>query len=232
MARTCTATARNNPLSPCPPKKAATLYAVACLSKAWAPFSATSQRSRRALRDGRGGLNDEPSQSRGAPDQIQNDSTQREMLLSVVRTRLFGQTQLVSDVEWLIKTLNRLSLYRNILIHTEAIFSPYMRQAPSASPAGARIASRQRFDIITHDKVWRDLAGDLNSLTAYGFVLSTLMQAVPSPPHSSLRKPKLLSLEQIDRIEAQISRLAQSKARSRQQSSSTATPAKRRNARA
>lgn len=163
--------------------------------------------------------------------QIQNDSTQREMLISVVRTRLFDQKQLVANVEWLIKTLNRLSTYRNILVHTEAIFSPYMRQAPAASPAGARTGARQRFDNITHDKFWRDLAGDLNALTSYSFSLSTIMQTL-SPQRSSLRKPKLLSLAQIDRIEGQISRLAQSKAHFRQQSSSLAKPMKRPNARA
>ena len=165
-------------------------------------------------------------------NQIQNDSTQREMLLGVIRIRLVDHKQLVDATEWVIKTLNRLSLYRNIIAHTAALFSPYLKRTPAADPAGARIMHRQRFDIIAHDRFWRDLAGDLNALANYSLAIASMMHD-PSKPRASLRKPKLLSLAQIDRIDSQISRLVQSKERSRQQPSSKAKPrTKRRNARA
>ena len=154
------------------------------------------------------------------------------MVLDVVRIRLIDRGRLVAQIEWLIKKLDKLALYRNIIAHTAALFSPYLTLTPAADPAGARFIHRQRFDNIAHEKFWRDFAGDLNALTSYSFAIVSMMHD-PAKPRSSLRRPKLLSLAQIARIEDQINQLAQSKARSRQPpSSKMKLTKKRRNARA
>lgn len=150
--------------------------------------------------------------------QIQNDSTQRTMLLSVARSELGARKQMLRRVEWLINVAGRLSAYRNIVAHTPAIFSPYMVAIPIADPTAAREQARLRFNEIKHDEFWRKLTGDLNALAQYAHRLAfdIYRPGFDGPlPH----RPKLRSLEQIQRIEGQIGRLAQSAAPPHPQSS-------------
>jgi hypothetical protein len=150
---------------------------------------------------------------------IQNDSTQRDMLLNVARAELTEQQSLLRRIIWLVKTANQLSSYRNIAAHTPAIFSPHFRFLPAADPTAAREGARKKFNEIKHDDFWRTLTGDLNSLSLYaGAVAFEILGWNPREPLP--HRPRLRSLAHIAQIEGQIGRLAQSEAHSLRQSAS------------
>jgi hypothetical protein len=147
---------------------------------------------------------------------IQNDSTQREMLLNVAKAHLAFQPALLEPIQWIIKTAYRLAIYRNIAAHTPAVFSPYFRERPAAEPVSTRDPMRKSFNEIKHDEFWRLLLGDANALSAYTAAVAT---EIPQPGLGGPlpRKPRMRCLARIDRIEGQISRIAQSEERYRQQ---------------
>jgi hypothetical protein len=108
-----------------------------------------------------------------------------------------------------VRVVARLSIYRNVAAHTPAIFSPHMVTIPIADPSASREQARRRFNEIKHDQFWRLLTGDLNALSLYAARLAfeIYRPGFEGPlPH----RPRLRSLAQIDRIEGQTSRLAQS----------------------
>jgi hypothetical protein len=113
---------------------------------------------------------------------IQNDSTQRDMILGTVQTHPSIPPALAKRIIWLLKTADRLSTYRNIAVHTPAIFSRYLKTIPSAEQQSTRTAARLRFNEIGHDQFWRFLTGDLNALS-----LSTR--------RTWLKRPEFLQLE-------------------------------------
>lgn len=147
---------------------------------------------------------------------IQNDTTQREMLLNVANANLAFNKTMLQRVRWIIKTTNSLSTYRNIAAHTPAAFSPYLQDRPAADPFAARDQARKRFLEIKHDQFWRVLVGDLNALSAYTAGVAVEISQ-PGFGGTLPHRPRMQSLAQIARIEGQISRLAQSEARSHQQ---------------
>jgi hypothetical protein len=150
---------------------------------------------------------------------IQSDATQRKMLLNLATANLANP--LLGNVRWIIQTTNRLSTYRNIAGHTPAVFSPYYEQQPTADPASAREHAHKRFNEIKHNQFWRLLVGDLISLSTYTGAVATEIQE-PGFGGPLPRKPRMQCLAQIARIEGEISRLAQSEERSRQQFASEA----------
>jgi hypothetical protein len=154
---------------------------------------------------------------------IQNDSTQRDMILGTVQTHPSIPPALAKRIIWLLKTADRLSTYRNIAVHSPAIFSRYLKTIPSAEQQSTRTAARLRFNEIRHDQFWRFLTGDLNALSLYAAHMAEATR-VPRIGTASLpRRPRLRSLSQIDRIEGQISRLAQSVGQRPRRSSSPRT---------
>lgn len=151
---------------------------------------------------------------------IQNDSTQREMLLNVANAELSKNNRLLAKIRWLVKIANQLAHYRNIAAHTHAIFSPQFQIIPVADATASREAARKRFNEIKHDQFWRSLSGDLNSLSLYARAIAFHILGWNDPPAPLPHRPRLRSLAQIDRIEGQIGRLAQSEANSLPQSPS------------
>jgi hypothetical protein len=148
---------------------------------------------------------------------IQNDSTQREMLVNVAKAELAGRKQLLRRIVWLVRMANSLSIYRNIAAHTPAIFSPRLRYLPAADPSAARESARKRFNEIKHDKFWRSLTGDLNALSLYASAIFLHISGLV-PPEPLPHRPKLRSLVQISQIEGQIGRISRSVVQTRQQS--------------
>jgi hypothetical protein len=153
---------------------------------------------------------------------IQNDSTQREMLLNVIDAELMQWKTLHRRARWLVQTTNRLSTYRNIAAHTATIFSHYTDIVPTANPTATKIPTLRRFNQIKHEEFWHLLTGDLTALSHYAFFVAFEIHrpgksiAGEPLPH----KPRLRSLAQIDQMEGQIGRLAQSEAQRLQRSSS------------
>ena len=151
---------------------------------------------------------------------IQNDSTQRDMIAGTVQTHPWIPPALAKRIIWLLKTADRLSTYRNIAVHTPALFSRYLKTIPSAEPQSTRTTTRLRFNEIRHDQFWRFLTGDLNALSLYAAHIAEATRVPAIGTVSLPRRPRLRSLSQIDRIEGQISRLAQSGGQRPQRSSS------------
>jgi len=150
---------------------------------------------------------------------IQNDSTQREMLLKVAIAELADDQRLLMKIRWLITVTGKLGRYRNIAAHTHAIFSPQFEILPVADASAAREGARKAFNEIKHDQFWRALSGDLNALTLYARAIAFRILGW-TPPTPLPHRPKLRSLEQIVQIENQINRLAQLEAHSLPQSPS------------
>ena len=151
--------------------------------------------------------------------EIQSDSTQRSMLLNVARAELDKSQHLLTRIEWLIRVVDKIARYRNIITHTPAIFSPHFRLRPAADPAATRNVAKERFNQISHAEFWRALIGDLNALTLYA---QAIAWEIPEWTRRGTlpRRPRLLSLARIEEIEAQITRISQLEARSLLQSPS------------
>lgn len=135
--------------------------------------------------------------------QIQNDSTQREMLIEAARVELSSNPAALTRLEWLLARIKDLSKYRNVAAHVDAVFSPHMRKRPAGNPVASRLQYGMRFDLIDHRRFWKIFAGDLNILGHYALRLSRPIYGFPEPWP---RKPKLLTPPLISKIEGEIGR--------------------------
>ena len=168
---------------------------------------------------GPSGHPDEKQVAYGVWHTIQNESTQRDMIKEAATVKLANDRKLLSRITWILEKAERLSPYRNMAAHTAVLFHWITGAAPRPDPWSSRALHRDRYRLIDHDHFWRSLAGDLSALSRYAARLSDDLWR-PGHTRSSFRKPALLSLPLIDRIEGQIGRQKQIAAQSGQPISS------------
>jgi hypothetical protein len=150
---------------------------------------------------------------------ILNDSTQREMLKIAAEAELAERKHLLRHVSWILSKTNRFSTYRNVAAHTAAVFSHFLTRLPTAEGSSTREPMRLRFNAIDHQRFWKILSADLTALSHYAARVAFEIYR-PGFDGPLPNRPRLRSLRQIDKIEGQIGRLAQSAERSLQPSAS------------
>jgi hypothetical protein len=129
--------------------------------------------------------------------QIQNDSTQRQMMMEAARAELSKDPATLRRVTWLFSMADKYSVYRNIPAHVPAIFSPHIPKRPSADKTASRLQAGVRFDLIDHGTFWRMMTGDLIALRHYALRLSRPIFGFREPWP---RRPRLRALGEMERI--------------------------------
>jgi hypothetical protein len=138
--------------------------------------------------------------------QIQNDSTQRDMMLDTARIAVTPDARAAKKIEWIVQMANKFGTYRNVAAHVPVLVS---EGRLLADPAASRLQAGLRFRHINHETFWRVLLGDILALSHYA-------RSVSQYPHSSLpRRPQLRSLRAIQEIETALALQTQRQGRSR-----------------
>jgi len=125
--------------------------------------------------------------------EVQNDTTQRSMLLAAARVLLAKNPKLLRRIEWAKNTADKLSMIRNDFAHLGTSFANYPH-APSVVPDYLTTMPKRYRRLLGQDlkKVPPALIGDLIALA--GYVIS-LHGSLLSPQHYPLpRKPTMRSI--------------------------------------
>jgi hypothetical protein len=164
---------------------------------------------------------------------FQSDKNQREMLLAVAETAFPTGSRKLKQLAWLVASINRISPFRNAVVHTASYFQVEEVGQPHSmvlDDATTRKQMRLRLELAGPGKFWAAVAGDLFVLSQYAVGLTlhigggavergTGRRILCPSPH----KPRLLSLQQIIEIEKQIGLLHAPKGRKRQRRASRAS---------
>lgn len=95
---------------------------------------------------------------------IQSDKGQRDMMLQAARGIISDRKKLLANLEWVAEQANMLSTFRNDAMHAAMNFRSGVY---SADPLTTRKQALNRLSVRPVDKSWKNVRGDLYSLTTY-----------------------------------------------------------------
>jgi len=138
------------------------------------------------------------------------DSSQRKLLLEVAAPRFWDQPKHFERIRWLVRMIDSLSSYRNIAAHLPMLVEGTDTHFLMPDQHGAKRANTVRALLLhmKRDDLWNKIASDLLVLTQYARLVGYAI-AFPDEPLPLPRRPRLLSLPEVRRLELQVNRLTQ-----------------------